>query len=238
MPAAVGAVVYGGAVLFVASLLLFVVLYFWSDRFGVPAGSWSADAVWRPVLVNVLLFSAFALHHSLFARTGLKQWVMGLASERLERSVYVWFASIAFAAVCLLWQPVPGAMWATAGIPAAALVAAQLGGIAISLIGAARIGGLSLAGIAQGAGDRPSSPPALSRNGLYGLVRHPIYLGWVLIVWATPVMTGTRLVFAAVSTAYLVAAIPFEERDLRRTFGPAYADYARHVRWRMLPFVY
>jgi protein-S-isoprenylcysteine O-methyltransferase Ste14 len=51
-------------------------------------------------------------------------------------------------------------------------------------------------------------------------------------------MTGTRLVFAAVSTAYMVLAVPFEERDLRRAFGPAYAGYARRVRWRMLPFIY
>jgi protein-S-isoprenylcysteine O-methyltransferase Ste14 len=78
----------------------------------------------------------------------------------------------------------------------------------------------------------------LVADGLYGLVRHPIYFGWALMVWATPVMTGTRLAFAAISTLYLVAAIPFEERSLRALFGAGYDAYARKVRWKMLPGVY
>jgi protein-S-isoprenylcysteine O-methyltransferase Ste14 len=84
----------------------------------------------------------------------------------------------------------------------------------------------------------PRDDKALSTTGAYGLVRHPIYLGWALIVWSVPAMTGTRLVFAAVSTLYLVVAIPFEERQMRRTMGRPYDDYARAVRWRMLPGVY
>jgi protein-S-isoprenylcysteine O-methyltransferase Ste14 len=73
---------------------------------------------------------------------------------------------------------------------------------------------------------------------LYRLVRHPIYFAWVLMVWPAPVMTGTRLCFAVLSTLYLAVAIPFEERTLRRTFGPAYDGYATRVRWRMVPFLY
>ena len=230
-------VVVGGGLLFVGSLVLFLALYFFSARFGQTAGSWNGASGWRPVLVNVALFSGFALHHSLFARTRLKDWIGRIVSPELERSTYVWIASLAFAAVCLAWQPVPGALWTTSGLAALGLTALQVTGMLLSVVGAGRIGGLRLAGIPQATGVATDTPE-LSRSGLYGLVRHPIYLGWVLMVWPAPVMTGTRLVFAAISTAYLMAAIPFEERDLHRTFGPAYADYARHVRWRLLPWLY
>ena len=78
----------------------------------------------------------------------------------------------------------------------------------------------------------------LQTGGLFGLVRHPIYLGWVLFVFGAPRMTLTRFVFACVSTAYLAAAIPLEERGLIGAFGDEYTRYRRRVRWRMLPFVY
>ena len=72
-------------------------------------------------------------------------------------------------------------------------------------------------------------------GGAYRWVRHPIYFGWVLMVFGAPVMTTSRLVFASVSTAYLVIAIPFEERSLAEEFGAAYKDYQRRVRWRLVP---
>jgi protein-S-isoprenylcysteine O-methyltransferase Ste14 len=230
-------VVYGGALLFVGSLLLFLVQYFLSDRFGDDAGAWPVTGAWRPVLVDVALFSGFALHHSLFARTGLKDWIGRIVSPRLERSTYVWVASLTFAFVLLAWQPVPGTLWTTSGLAALVCTGVQIGGILLSVIGAGRIGGLTLAGVTEANGGARISPE-LSRSGLYAFVRHPIYLGWVLMVWPTPVMTGTRCVFAAISTAYLLVAIPFEERDLHRSFGPAYGEYARRVRWRMVPWLY
>lgn len=231
-------VAYGGALAFVASLILFAVLYFTSARFGDPVGPWSVADGWRPAGIDIALFTAFALHHSVFARGPLKGLMSRLVSEQLERSTYVWIASAGFAIVCLVWQPVPGLAWTATGTLAAALTLLQLAGIVLSVVAAARIGGLSLAGIPQALGERSEAPPRLTESGLYRFVRHPIYLGWLLIVWPTSVMTGTRLVFAAISTAYLAAAIPFEERDLHRMFGPAYAGYARRVRWRMVPWLY
>ena len=84
----------------------------------------------------------------------------------------------------------------------------------------------------------PETSPRLRHDSLYGLVRHPIYFAWLLMVWPAPVMTGSRLTFAALTTLYLVVAIPLEERSLRKAFGPAYDHYRRRVRWRMLPGVY
>lgn len=84
----------------------------------------------------------------------------------------------------------------------------------------------------------PNSHTEFKTTGPYGLVRHPIYLGWFLMVFGVPVMTGTRLVFAIVSCAYLLIAIPLEERTLQRTTGGRYEDYMRLVRWKLVPGVY
>jgi protein-S-isoprenylcysteine O-methyltransferase Ste14 len=97
---------------------------------------------------------------------------------------------------------------------------------------------MALAGIPQAEGRAVAAPATLRTAGVYGLVRHPIYLAWLLMVWPTPMMTGSRLTFAIVSTIYLMLAVPFEERSLVREFGPAYRDYQRRVRWRMMPFLY
>jgi protein-S-isoprenylcysteine O-methyltransferase Ste14 len=78
----------------------------------------------------------------------------------------------------------------------------------------------------------------LETTGLYALVRHPLYFAWVLLVFGAPHMTGTRLAFALVSTAYLALAVPLEERSLIRVFGDEYRAYQRKVRWRMVPGLY
>jgi protein-S-isoprenylcysteine O-methyltransferase Ste14 len=228
-----GSVLVGG-VAFVASLLYFTYAYL--GRFGTAVDP--ATPLTRPVLIDAALFAAFALHHSLFARARAKRRVESLVSPAYERSVYVWGSSLLFGAVCVLWQPIPGALWiAPAGL-APILLAAELGGGLLSVVSARRLDVLDLAGLRQAAATAPAPVPALIRTGPYGLVRHPVYLGWIIFVWVTPAMTGTRLVFAAVSTLYLAVAVLFEERDLTRIFGPGYSEYQRQVRWRMLPFVY
>jgi protein-S-isoprenylcysteine O-methyltransferase Ste14 len=73
---------------------------------------------------------------------------------------------------------------------------------------------------------------------VYGLVRHPLYLGWTMCVFGAAHMTGDRLGFAIITTAYLVVAVPWEERSLRRSFGEDYDRYVRTVRWRIVPFIY
>ncbi len=82
------------------------------------------------------------------------------------------------------------------------------------------------------------SNPPLTTRGLYAFVRHPLYFAWTLFVFGAPTMTGTRASFAIVSTAYLMIAIPWEERGLVATFGQQYEDYRRRVKTRMIPWVY
>jgi protein-S-isoprenylcysteine O-methyltransferase Ste14 len=223
-----------GGLAFVGSLLYFVYAYF--QRFG-PAAPPVPTEHTRPIVVNLALFTAFALHHSAFARTGLKDWVARSVSPHVERSVYVWISSALFVAVCAAWQPVPGFLWSAPDSLRPALYALQIVGGILAVRSAGRLDVLDLAGIRQVLGGERAAPDLL-QSGPYGVVRHPVYLGWLLLVWATPVMTGTRLVFAAVSTLYLALAVPMEERDLIRVFGPQYEDYKRTVRWRMIPFVF
>jgi protein-S-isoprenylcysteine O-methyltransferase Ste14 len=75
-------------------------------------------------------------------------------------------------------------------------------------------------------------------DGPYGWVRHPIYLGWFLLVFCVPTMTMTRLVFAVTSGVYVLIGLELEERSLRRLPGGGYAEYARTVRRKLIPGVY
>jgi protein-S-isoprenylcysteine O-methyltransferase Ste14 len=223
----------GGGLLFIASLAYFAESF--ARRFDRPAaGGWVV-----PAAVDLLLFSVFALHHSVFARTGAKAWIARRAPPPLERSIYVWVSSLLFIAVCAWWQPVPGAIWRAEGWLRPLLAIAQIAGGIAAVAAARQLDVLELAGVRQVWGATPHAPQAcLQAHGGYGLVRHPIYLAWLVLVWAAPDMNGTRLVFAAVSSAYLVVAIPIEERGLVRAFGREYDAYRRRVRWRMIPGVY
>ena len=226
---------WSGGVLFAASLIFF--LYSYLVVFGRPApsGPW----LW-PALVNTLLFSAFALHHSALARTGVRERVRRALPPYLERAVYIWVASLLFAAVCWWWQPVPGTAYRLTGFWLCAGVAVQVAGVVLAQLGSSAIDPLDLAGI-RPVLHAPHGSPAhmpLRTTGVYALVRHPIYLGWILIVFGTPSLTGTRLVFAAVSTLYVAIAVPWEERALHATFGAEYRAYQDRVRWRIVPGVY
>ena len=227
---------FTGAAVFALSLIYF--LYSYQFRFGAPA---ETAAALPAIALDVALFTVFAAHHSLFARSGAKAWVAARAGAALERSVYTWIASLLFIVVCAAWALVPGELYALPGVFAAAGYGVQLAGLVVTARSSAKLDVLDLAGIravvrAQ-RGDVPEHVP-LETRGLYGFVRHPLYFGWLLVVFGTPHMTMTRFLFAAVSGAYLAIAIPFEERSLIRTFGEAYRDYQRQVRWRMLPGIY
>jgi protein-S-isoprenylcysteine O-methyltransferase Ste14 len=225
-------VALAGGLFFIFSLVYFVWSY--TVRFDTPA---TGTSPWRPAALDTLLFSVFALHHSVFARAGVKSWIVRTVPATLERSTYVWISSALLVAVCAGWQAVPGTIWTVEGAARGVMTIAQALAAAATLIAARRLDVLDLAGVRQ-AFESGGARPGLDDTGPYGLVRHPIYLAWIAFVFLAPAMNGTRLVFAVVSSAYLLIAVPFEERDLHRSFGDAYAAYTRKVRWRVLPFVY
>jgi methanethiol S-methyltransferase len=186
-----------------------------------------------PIVFDAVLFSVFALHHSIFARTGAKAAMARVLPETLLRSVYVWTASLLLVLVCVLWRGIGGTLYDATGVAAVAHAAVQLAGVLLVARAAAVIDPLELAGI------RPAPRiDAPEITGPYGWVRHPIYLGWLLATFGTAHMNGDRLVFSTVAAFYLLVAIPFEERSLGEVFGARYDDYKRRVRWRVLPFVY
>lgn len=224
-----------GAGLFLVSLGWGGKAYFESFDRVAPAGT----GVWPPLLTDVGLFSAFALHHSMLARTSLKRRLQARVGPEAERSLYVIIASVLYLLCCLAWRPLPGTWYAATGLLWWVGAAVQGMGVAVTLLAARTLNLEELMGLeAPRRRVAHDQPAPLETRGLYGVVRHPIYLGWVLFVFGAPVMTSTRLTFALVSTFYVVLAIPLEERGLVETFGESYRRYQRMVRWRVLPGVY
>jgi protein-S-isoprenylcysteine O-methyltransferase Ste14 len=223
------AFVWTGGALFVASLA--ACAYVFIVTWGAPR---PVVGTFASLVTNVGLFLLFATHHSWFARDRVKaaltrRWV----PDRLLRSTYVWTASVLLAAVVLLWQPIGGILYQASGWPRIVLALTAIAGVLLIATAVAAISALELAGIKEG-----GTAGGLQVRGPYRLVRHPLYLGWALAVFAAPPMTGDRLLFAALSTAYLVVAIPGEERALARAFGDEYTRYQQVVKWRMIPFIY
>jgi protein-S-isoprenylcysteine O-methyltransferase Ste14 len=231
---AVQAFAWGGGALFVAALASYV--WFFAVTIaapGPPGVRLAPAAAW-----NVALVVVFALHHSAMARSGAKAWLTRTLPPELERSTYVWVASALLIGVCVLWQPVPGLLYRV-DPPASWLLWGTQGiGVLFTIGGARVLDALDLAGIRQVLGPRRASDTTIRVVWPFTVVRHPIYLGWALIVWGTPTMTLDRFVWALVTTAYLVIAIPWEERSLSAAAGPAYQAYRQRVRWRMVPGLY
>lgn len=225
-----------GALLFAVSLATAALSYV--GRFGQSQPAWTLAAGLHAAFIDSLLFAAFALHHSVFARPAIRQRVARLVSEDLERPVYVIVASLLLLLVVGAWRPVPGVAWSASGLPRLLLITTQACGLAITLVAAWQLGLTRLSGLSRPGPAASSAPATLRHTGFYGVVRHPIYFAWVLMVWPAADMTGSRLVFAVLSTGYLAIAVPFEERTLREQFGAAYDAYTRQVRWRMVPGVY
>jgi len=224
----------GGAA-FVVSLALF--LY----RYAVTFGTAHSHLVSAPALLDTAMFTIFALHHSVFARTGVKRVISRAVPPWFERSLFTWVASLLFIVVVLAWQPVDGVIyrvpdgWRWLGY------AAQIVGILLTIRGSSALDVLDLAGVRQVMDARRNANPRhvpLETHGVYGLVRHPLYFGWALFVFGSPLMTGTRAVFALASTLYLAIAIPFEERALIHVFGDAYRAYQQRTRWRFIPGIW
>jgi len=228
--------VWAGGTAFALSIAFAALTYF--VRF-------QRDQPWRgsaPIVANAAMFMVFALHHSLFAREWIKRRLAPIP-ERLRRSVYVWIASLLLAVVCLAWRAVGGTPYDLHGPAAWLLGAIQAAGVWLIARAVGKIDPLELAGIRTAGAAETSAKTAPEREplqitGPYGIVRHPLYLGWILVTFGAAHMTGDRLAFAAITAAYLVVAVPWEERALRQSFGDEYARYCQLVRWRIVPYVY
>jgi methanethiol S-methyltransferase len=183
--------------------------------------------------IDVALLVAFALQHSGMARPAFKRWLTRFVPEAAERSTYVLVSSIAMVALFVYWEPIGGVVWSvSAGAGRTSLIALYTFGWALLLYTTFLIDHFDLFGLTQvwrRLRKQSYRAPQFHTPSLYRLVRHPLYIGWLIIFWAAPVMTVAHLVFALITTAYIVIAIQFEERDLTGAFGDSYVAYRRRT---------
>ena len=193
------------------------------------------------VLINLALMSIFAVQHSGMARQGFKKLFMRFASPAIERSTYVLLASLTLILLFWQWQPMPPMVWSIDNGPLAAMaIGGGFLGWSIVLYSTFLISHFELFGLTQVVmhfAGRIAAPIKFKTPGLYRLIRHPIYLGFIIAFWSAPRMTLGHLLFASVTTAYIFVGIWLEERDLVSFFGDEYRRYRQRVAM-LLPWLF
>lgn len=221
--------------------LLFLVVYAWMALFVGNFGFGYLRTIDGPlegsmltaVLINVGLIVAFGVQHSVMARPTFKAWWTRFVPQPIERSTYVLFSNLLMILLLCLWRPMGGMVWDVSN-PAGRWALHGLFAIgwimvpAVSLL----INHFDLFGTRQVwlhlRGKEYTHLPFRTPS-IYKQLRHPLYVGWMIAFWATPTMTIAHLLFAAGMTAYMLIAIPFEERNLVEHFGRKYVEYKRTV---------
>ena len=173
---------------------------------------------WLPLVVDAALLTLFALHHSLFARDRPKAWIAQHVPVLLQRSIYVWIASLLLIGVCLLWQSIGGEIYRATGLLAHCPCRCAGDGP----VADGERCGADRPARARGHSSPPDEAGGLQVTGPYGWVRHPLYLGWALMTFATAHMTGDRLAFATLTTLLSghrdSVGRAFASADLRRSY--------------------
>jgi methanethiol S-methyltransferase len=185
------------------------------------------------IAIDAGLLSLFAVQHSVMARRWFKERWTRLVPWPIERSTYVLFSSLALIVLFAFWRPLGGSVWHVEE-PSGRVVLWSLFafGWGLVLVCTFLINHFDLFGLRQVwlfATGREYTPLRFATPGPYRLVRHPLYVGWFFAFWMTPNMTLSHLLFAVATTAYILVAIQFEERDLVHEHGASYDDYRRRV---------
>jgi methanethiol S-methyltransferase len=190
--------------------------------------------------LNLVLLLVFGLQHSFMARRGFKQMLVRWIPVELERSFYVILSGFVLFALVLLWSPMAPPLYDVRGSVlgyvlhgGAALGVVVIMGALVSMDGWDLIGVRSVISILR---DRMPEPMPFRTPFLYRVVRHPLYLGMLMMFWFTPAMTHDHLFFAEVMTAYILIGIWFEERDLVVRYGDVYRTYQQQVPM-LVPFL-
>jgi protein-S-isoprenylcysteine O-methyltransferase Ste14 len=223
----------------VVSYLIFLPTFLYAFGFvtgiGVPT---TLDGVARvpltqALLINFGLLSLFAIQHSVMARAWFKDWLTQHIPMLAERPTYVLMSSLALIVLFAWWEPIGGTLWQLENpVFAGILFGIGIAGWATVLVTTFLINHFDLFGLRHAwlaLKGQVYTPIRFRTPGLYKLVRHPLYAGWLMAFWATPHMGVSHLLFAALVTAYILVAIRFEERDLMRDHGHSYRLYRKQV---------
>jgi protein-S-isoprenylcysteine O-methyltransferase Ste14 len=231
-----------GTVCYIIFLGTFLYAIGFIGNFGVPrtldgqaSGSFLVN-----LAIDTGLLALFAVQHSVMARKWFKDLWTRIVPKPVERSTYVLFSSLALLFLFWQWQPLGGVIWSVENpILVYSLRGLFAFGWALVLISTFLINHFDLFGLRQvwlyllG---RQDTGLKFSTPALYRVVRHPLYVGWLFVFWMTPVMTLAHLLFSVATTAYILLAIQFEERDLIREHGETYREYRETVPM-LVPFI-
>jgi protein-S-isoprenylcysteine O-methyltransferase Ste14 len=223
-----------GVVCYLAFFATFLYAIAFIGNFGVGR---SLDGVpqipvLKAVAIDTALLGLFAVQHSVMARQWFKKALTRIVPEAAERSTYVLFSSLALIVLFWKWEPIGGVVWSVENpLGRLAILGLYAAGWVIVLVATFLINHFDLFGLRQvwiNLRGREYTHLAFRTPGPYKIVRHPLYVGWLLVFWSAQIMTSAHLLFAVATTLYILVAIQFEERDLVR-LHPEYQQYRERV---------
>jgi protein-S-isoprenylcysteine O-methyltransferase Ste14 len=225
-----------GVIAYAVFLVAFLYAIGFVGNFIVPKSidSGTDPGFTRALIIDALLLSVFALQHSIMARPAFKRWWTGIIGSVVERSTYVLLSSLSLMLVYWQWQPMLTPVWKVESPTGVNILYGVYAlGWLIVFLSTFMINHFELFGLKQvfeNARNIQAQSQDFKVNFFYGIVRHPIMLGFLIAFWATPVMTLGHLVFSITTTLYILIAVKFlEERDLLKAYGQTYMDYKKKV---------
>ena len=224
-----------GLVSYLAFFLTFVYAVGFIGNLYVPQSMDSATRMsfWPALAIDSLLLLVFAIQHSVMARPAFKEVLTRFIPIAAERSTYVLISSLLLIALFVFWQPIGGIVWNLSNPVVRSVVNVVFGlGFGLVFVASLLINHFDLFGLRQVAlylTRKPYTYLEFRTPLFYRYVRHPLYVGWLTAFWATPTMTGAHLLFAVLTSAYILMAIRWEERDLMVVHGSKYRDYQSRV---------
>ncbi len=229
----VAALIYGLASYLVFFLsFVYALAFIGNYRLPTSLDAGPRNGLAASIFIDAMLLSVFAVQHSIMARPAFKRWWTGIVPASCERSTYVMISSLLLIFVFWQWRPIVTTIWRVEGWPVALLTAIYWIGWLTTLTSTYLIDHFELFGLRQvfdalrGAAARV---PVFKTPLLYRFVRHPLLLGFLLAFWATPHMTAGHLLFAVMTTAYVLVGVRLEEQDLVAQFGATYEQYRQRV---------
>ena len=194
----------------------------------IDAGGPAAGSLMEALLINFALLALFGVQHTVMARHGVKEAIRATIPRHMERPTYILATNLLLILLYWQWRPIPDVVWALDGVAATIMLALFALGVVVILISTLLIDHFELFGLKQSVYylmGKDLEKYKFVTPALYKMVRHPLYLGWLLMFWCAPVMSQGHLFLAAVWTVYIFIAIGYEEKDLIAAFGKKYEDY-------------